>query len=364
MSQGSSESKNELPTARRLRDARKRGQVAKSTELSGALSLLCGLLCVISLAPWAAQRISQFSILMTRSLETVEIGAVQVVVVQAIILIAQLSLIPLGLTAVVYLMSLWLQTGTIFSLDLVKPRLERLNPVAGAKRLFSIRSMVQFIFMLIKGSIIAAASALVCMNVLGDAVRVIHADAGAALTVANTALMNLLMWCGGMFVLLGMLDLVYQRWQHIRDLRMSTSEVKREQRDDQGNGELKSQRKHFANELLPREQLAYVPMSSLIVADSGGRVLALVYRPKQFPLPLYLVRGNAEFGEEILSIAQQHHIPTVLDDSLTAVLYPGAQPGISISPKHLDTVLTYISQAAAAQAQAQAMASSPASNPS
>lgn len=363
MSQSSSESKREAPTPKRLRDARKRGQVAKSAELSGALSLLCGLLCVISLTPWAAQRIARFCLLMERSLETVEIGAVQVVIVQAILLIAQLSLIPLGVTAVVYLMSLWLQTGTVFSLELVKPRLERLNPVAGARRLFSIRALVQFIFMLVRGLIIGAAATLVCMHVLGDAVRVIYADAGAALTVANTALMNLLMWCGGLFVLLGLLDLAYQRWQHVRDLRMSHSEVKREQRDDQGNGELKSQRKHFAQEALPREQLSYLQAASLVVAGTDGRAVALIYRPKQFPMPLYLVRGSEDFAREILSICQRRQVPIAVDDTLVAALYPGAQPGASIPQRHLDAVLTHLSLAAAASAAASAAADAAPSNP-
>ena len=347
MTQASSESKTEAPTRKRLRESRQRGLVAKSTELAGALSLLATLLCVVSMAPWAAKQLADFSLAVERSLQALTISTVQILVMQAMLLVAQLSLIPLSVAALVFVVSLWLQTGAVFSLELVKPSLERLNPVAGLKRLLSIKSLVQLLLMFVKASIIGTAGVLVCLNLLGDAVRVIYADAGAALAVANSALINLLLWCGGLFVLLGLLDLTYQRWQHLRDLRMSLSEVRREQKDDQGDGKLKSQRQSFVQEAPPREQLAFVHMASLVVADDTGRAVVLIYRPKQYPLPLFLVRGAGEFAKEILATAQQHKVLTVVDTSLLGALFPGAQTGSPMPSMHLDAVLAHIHRAAA-----------------
>ena len=324
-----------------------RGQVAKSTELSGALSLLCTLLCVIGMAPWAAHRIAGLDSAVHRSLEALTLSSVQVMTMQAMLLMAQLSLIPLSVAALVYLVSLWLQTGAVFSLELVRPMLERLNPVAGLRRLLSTRSLVQFALMLVKGAVIATAAILVCVHMLGDAIRVVYADAGAALTVANTALMNLLLWCGGLFVLLGLSDLAYQRWQFMRELRMSSSEVRRELREEQGDGKFKSQRRGFAQEPVPREQLAFMHMASLVVGGTDGRVVVLVYRPKQYPLPLFMVRGCAEFGAEILALAQQHKVLTVTDSPLAAALYPAAHTGMPMPTTHLDAVLSHIQRAAA-----------------
>ena len=347
MANDSGESKTEAPSPKRLRDARKRGNVAKSTELSTAFSVLGTLLCVVSMAPWCAKRIAEFSLAVDRSFEAMSLATVQTMVMEALWLMTQLSLIPLGVAALVYSLSLWLQTGTVFSLELIKPKLERLNPVDGALRLFSIRSLVRFALMLVKAGVIAMAAVLVCVHVLGDAIRVIYSDAGAALTVANAALMNLLLWCGGLFALLGLLDLVYQRWQYLHDLRMSTSEVRREQRDDHGDGKLKSKRKSFAQEPLPRDQLQFIHMASLIVCDSTGRVIVLVYRPKHYPLPICMMRGSAEFGEEILMLAKQHNVLSVTDSSLLASLYPAAQTGLPLPAKHLDAVLAYLQRAAA-----------------
>lgn len=346
MSKDSSESKHLPPTSRRLRDARKRGQVAKSAELSGSLSLLATLLCVMSMAPWAARRIADFSLAVDRSFEMLSTNTVQALVYEAAFLMTLLSMIPLTVAGIVYLVSLWLQTGPVFSLDLVKPQLERLNPVAGARRMFSIRSLVQFALMLVKSAIIGTAALIVLVHLMGDAIRVIYSDAGAALTVANVALMNMLMWCGGLFILLGLLDLVYQRWQFLRELRMSSSEVKREQRDDNGNAEIKSQRKSFAKDPTAREQLAFIHMASLIVCDTNGRVVVLVYRPKQYRLPLCIVRGSEDFAAEILAIAQQRRVRIVVDSTLLAALYPAAQIGLPIPSQHLGAVLSHLPPAA------------------
>jgi flagellar biosynthesis protein FlhB len=347
MTQDSGESRNEAPTPKRLREARRRGQVAKSTELSAALSLLCTLLCVIGVAPWAAHRIAGFMLAVHRSFEALTVPQVQTMVMQAMLLAAQLSLIPLGVAALVYSVSLWLQTGAVFSLEPVIPMLERLDPVAGLRRLFSARSLMQFALMAVKCSIIATAAFLACAHMLGDAVRVIYADAGAALTVANGGLMNVLLWCGGLFVLLGLSDLAYQRWQFMRELRMSSSEVRREHREDQGDGKIKSKRKGFAHEPVPREQLAFIHMASLVVSDGESRVVVLVYRPKQFPLPLYMVRGSAEFGAEILAMAAQHKVLTVTDLPLVSALFPAAHTGTPMASRHLDAVLSHIQCAAA-----------------
>lgn len=348
MSNGSSESKQQPATARRLRDARRRGQVAKSTELSGALSLLCTLLSVIGIAPWASKRLADFSLAVDRSMEALTLAGVQAMVVEALWLMAVLSVIPLAIAAVVYTLTLWLQTGAVFSVELIKPQLERLNPVVGAKRLFSVRSLVQFALMIVKALIIATAAILVFAHVLGDSIRVIYADAGAALTVANAALLSLLLWCGGLFAMLGLLDLVFQRWQFLRELRMSHSEVRREQRDDQGHAEVKSQRKSFAKEPTPRDQLAYIHMASIVLYDSIGRAIALIYRPKQYKLPLCIVRGASELATEMRQLAQQNKVLCVNDSELVAALYPAAHTGMSIPAKHLDAVLAHLRNQSAA----------------
>jgi flagellar biosynthesis protein FlhB len=345
MSQSNGESKTHRPSARRLRDARRRGQVAKSNELSGSLSLVASLLSVIALAPWAAQQLAQFQLAVHRSVEALSLAAVQRLAVAALTLMAQLSLIPLLIAVVVFLCATWLQTGSILSLDLVAPKLERLNPAAGFKRLFSVRSLAQLLSMLLKSSIIGAAVALVCSQLLGDVIRVIYADASAALSVANTALTQLLLWCGGLFVLLGGFDVLYQRWQHLRDLRMSSSELRREQRENQGAGHphFHALRHDLIRAPLPRQQLEHLPLATLLLHDdTQGRMVALLYRPQHSPDPICLLRGSGSLCEQMFTLAQQHCIPILSDVALVQRLYPSVQTGHPVANIYRSAVLTHI----------------------
>lgn len=337
--QDGSEARTHEPSARRLRQARERGQVAASPELAASISLLGTLLGVVALAPWAAKRIADFQLLVDRVFEALTLDQVQATAVQGMLLLAQLSAIPLGIATALYMLVLWLQTGTVLSLDPVKPQLERMDPVEGLKRTFSLRALVRLLLVLVKATIITIAAVMVCLHTVGDAVRVSHADAGAALVVANSAIVDLMLWCGGLFVLIGLLDYVYQRWQFLRDMRMTTSELRREHRDTQGDGKLKSQRKGMAQEPLPREQLEMLHLASLGLRDDLGRVVVLVYRPKHYRLPLCLVRGAGEIGTEITRRLQQLRKPLVTEPALVAALYGGAHPGAPVPAPLLDQLL-------------------------
>jgi flagellar biosynthesis protein FlhB len=340
----SSESKDHAPSSRRLRQAREEGRAPKSTELSSALSLLCTLLAIIGTTPWIMKKIANFSLAVDRSFENLNIDTVQNMTIESLWLMGQLSLIPLSIGMVVFIISTWLQTGGILSFELIEPKLEHLNPVEGFKRLFSIRSLVQLGFILIKTFIIGLAVFTISFNVLGDAIRVIYADANAALTIANVALMNFLLWCGGLFALLGLLDFVYQRWQYLQDLRMSTSEIKREHRDDSGDPHLRSQRKELADEPMAREQLDYIHMASLVLHDNQGRVLIFVYQHEHYQWPVCIFRAGEELAQKALTTATQNKKFTVQDDALMQELYPAVRMGARVSDRHLPGVFNYIIQ--------------------
>jgi type III secretion protein U len=325
----SSEQKTEKPTEKRLREARRRGQVAKSAELAGALALLAALITVLSLLPWAAHQVAD---LWQASLRLSEVAAqptlvvyTRALVVEALQMLFMLSLAPLGVAALVGTTALALQVGGVFSFESIQPKLERLNPAEGLKRVLSMRTLVKLAQMVLKLGIVGGALALVLLMVLPDAIRVTHADAGAALQVARSAMTYMLLWCGGLFLLIGFADFAYQRWQYLRDMRMSLTEVRRERRDSEGDAKMKGERKRRANEATPQEQLRYVQAAHLVVHDGGGRAIALALRPDIHELPITLVRGSDAFGVQVLARARKQQIKVVLDAILVDRLFAGAQ---------------------------------------
>jgi type III secretion protein U len=342
MSQDSSGEKTEPPSEKKLRQARDRGEVAKSAELSGSLSFLAGVLCVMLLVGFSTKRIAALQLAVDRSFEQLTRVTMQALAMESLYLLLFLSLPPVLLAAAIYTGSLWMQTGAVFSLESVKPKMQNLNPVEGMKKVFSMKSVVNFSLMAIKTIIVGFAVWLVAWQIMPDAIRVIHADMNAALLVARTALIHLLLWCGAAFVFLGVVDLGYQRWQFLKDKRMSMSDVKREHKEDEGDPQLKSERKRVSNEGDPSENLKYMPHANLVLTDRNGRLVVLIYRPDQYERPLYVLRGSGKLYEEALAAAVKHRIKTVTDNDLTARLFPMVSTGSMMSTEHLAPVLAHL----------------------
>lgn len=331
MSGDSSEEKTEEPSLKKLQEARKKGQIPKSTDLSSALSLLAGLLSFIAIIPWASVRVADLFLAVERTISSsLEPQAVKAVLIEGLKLSGLISIVPLAVCSVVFTATLWLQTGAVFSLDPSMPKIENLNPASGLKKLFSMKTLVQFAQMIIKTAIIGTAVILVLLQIVPDAIRVIHADVGGALVVARSALMHLLIWCGSLFVMLGCIDLGFQRWQFTRDQRMSKSDVKREHKEDEGDAQIKGERKRASQEPGFEDQLKYMRVASVVVRHSDGRVVVLVYRPKVHELPIYILRANGQNAELALASARGKNIAQVYDDGLTTALFPSAQMGAPI----------------------------------
>jgi flagellar biosynthesis protein FlhB len=338
MANDSSEEKTEPPSAKKLREARKKGQVPKSTDLSGALSILAGLLTVIALVPWMGGQMAMLFLAVERTIVTVEPRAAMGVIIEGLKLVSLISLIPAAVTAVVFTASLWLQTGAVFSMDPSMPKLQNLNPVSGLKKLASAKTVVQFVQMVIKTAIIGAAVVLVLLQILPDAIRVIHADVGAALEVVKTALMHVFIWCGSFFVMLGVVDLLFQRWQFTKDQRMSKSEVKRELKEDEGDQFIKAERKRGGQEPGFDEQLKYMRVASIVYLHSDGRLVVLAYRPRVHEMPLYVLRGKGPSAAIALKAAEENKVLTRTDDVVVEALYPLAQTGVPIPRRWANTV--------------------------
>jgi type III secretory pathway component EscU len=321
MSGDSSEEKTEKPSAKKLRDARKRGEVAKSAELAASASMLAGLVTVITLIDSMSKRLADLFLAVERSFERLEKEVLLNVVQEALYLVGWLSLPPLGVAAAVGLIALWLQTGTVLSLDPVIPKLERINPASGLKNLVSMKTLVQFLMMASKSLVIGVAVVIIGLRLMPDAIRVIHADIGAALEVVQYGLMQLMLWCGSLFLLLGFADLGFQRWQYLRDQRMSKTELKRETKEQQGDGTQKAERKRVAQEPPQEELLKYLRFASLVVRHDDGRLIVFINRPEASPLPIYLLRATGAFALTVKAAAERNRTPQVRDDALLEALY-------------------------------------------
>ena len=336
-----SEEKTEKATPRRLRDARKKGEVSSSQDLTGSLSLVVGIAATLALMPWFATQIADLFIAVLQAIARPRADLMLALVLESFMLMLKLSLPVLLAVVLVAKIVEWLQVGPVFSVDPVIPKFENLNPVSGLKRIFSARSVAVFSQMLAKALIVGAAAFIVGWRVLPDAIRVIHADFGAALDIARTAVTQLLLWCGGIFVALGVADLAFQRWDFLKRQRMSMSEVKRERREDYGHQEVRSERNRLRHEPGPEEILKYVERSSLAVRHGDGRVVVIYHQAGA--VPMYITRAAGDFAERVLDTCRERRIRQVQDDGLLDEMYSRANLGQRIDQEEVaQAVLRYL----------------------
>jgi type III secretion protein U len=345
MSDDSSGEKTEEPTLKRLREARKKGEVAKSAELAGAASFLAGTLCVLAMVAYSATRFAEFQLGVERMLEAPSTRALAALGIESLKLLALLSAPPVAAAAFTHFAALWLQVGGIFSIEPLKPKLDNLNPAKGLKKIFGMKSVVAFVIMLIKSAIITVAVLLVMRQSLPDMIRVIHGDLNSALALVKIALMHMLLWCGSAFLFLGAVDLGYQRWQFIRDKRMTKSQVKREYREDEGDPQQKAERKRMANDDDDtRQHFPNIKRSSLTLKDFDGRLVVLVYRPTRAPLPIVLLRAAGKMAVDAEAEARKAKLPVVVEHELVSRLFPIAESGAMLTESMAQEIMPFLTR--------------------
>ena len=343
MAQGdSTETKTEQPTQHKLRQARQKGQVSQSHELTAALSLVA---TVATLALVLPQALIDVKALWAAALQlTPRARLVDALALagEALWSVAVVALTVSVAAAATGALVSRMQAGPVFSLEPLKPQLERLNPVPNAQRIFSMRSIVMFALIMIKLAVMGIGIWLIFSHLMGDAVRMVLGGSGAALAVFSQAVLWLTVWGLVGFLALSALDAAYQRWQFVRDMRMSIGDMRREHKENEGDPMMKAARKRAGKEPSVRAELDLLPMASLLAEDADGRVIAFFYAPRRHPQPLFVMRAGGSLATQAKRIASENGAPLVMHSALVAALWPKVNLGHPVPESHTDSVVQLV----------------------
>jgi len=317
-----SEEKTHKPTAKRLREARKNGQVAQSKELTGAAGLLCGVVAIAFAMPTILGYFEQLLSLSVTATSGISQGAVKTALMHAFMVLALVALPVLFVCGFFASIVARIQTGSVFSLEPVKPKLERVNPMQLIKQIFSAKSIVMLLMMVGKTALMAVGIFVVFNHFMSDAIQMVIGGAPAALTVVREANVALVIWCVVAFLGMAGLDFAFQRYQFGRDMRMSLHDIKRERREDEGDPIIKSARRNASREANLVDQMQYVEHASLVLNDDLGRTIALAYVPDQYVKPIVIVRAAGGLGQFVIKTAQDNAVPVISQIKLVNRLWP------------------------------------------
>ena len=354
--------RTEDPTGKKLADARNRGKIAKSKDLSGAIDLIAAAIVVAMLGSYIS---SEFADLMTRTLGSAPVGQANPFdyVAPSLHQAARSALVTVGpimlLMFAVILIAHFVQIGPLFTTKPLSPDFNRLNPISGIKRIVSLRGIMQTLMSIAKLSVVGTIVVLVIMRNEIKLVRLPLLSPGQATMVTIAVLIEILAWVLTILFVIGVIDYLYQKWQHKKDLRMTKQEVKDEFKSLEGDPELKRRRFRMAQEVAMQRVNTEVPDADVIVTNPTHFSVAARYK-NEWGAPRVVAKGADQLAMRIRFVAMANGVPIVERPPLARALYWGTKEGDLISEEHYEAVaeiLAYVyrldGRAAEMRAQAQ-----------
>lgn len=325
--------RTEEPTPKRRDEARKKGQFAKSRNLIPAASLA---LMAVTLRFGGDELLLRLERCVVgfftiagnpRAIAAEDMFALSV---QVGWLMAPVLLTMFGAVVVAALGSGFLQTGFVPASEPLRFNLNRISPVAGMRRLFSLEAV---------GELVKAVLFIVALGLLGGTFVYSHLPAIAALSGLETANGfsyathvggRLMAWVVGAMAALAGLDYLYQRWRTERELRMSRQEIKEELREQEGDPLLKAQLRSLRQKVARRRMTAEVAQADVIITNPTELAIALRYRAGETAAPRVLGKGAGYIAQKIREIGREKGIPIVENKPLARLLYRQVEVGREI----------------------------------
>ena len=348
MAEGESGEKTEQPTAHKLTQARNKGQMPKSQEVTSVIVLLVAGSAIILLAPLLWERLVGIFYHFVWRMTEIDITGPDLwpwllTAFREVLIIV----LPIGLVIMItgLAVNLYQTDGLLVNSEAISPKLNKLNFIKGFGRFFKLRALIDTIKHSLKITVIILITYLVIMDHLEDfaVMSDMEPREAALLTLKITAelfykvLLTLL--------IISFLDYAYQKWQFLRDMRMTKQEIKDEYKQMEGDPKVKARIRQIQMEASKRRMLSSVPKADVVVTNPTHFAIALVYNSALAKAPLVLAKGQDFMAQRIKEIAKEAKVPVVENKPLAQALYPAVEVGQVIPLefyKAVAEVLSYV----------------------
>lgn len=315
--------KTEQATPKKLRDARKKGQVAKSQDFPAAVTFIVSIATTIIVSGYLYQSLASYIIAMFKLSGTnIDMqGRAGGIFNQAIQVIFNTSMPILLLTVCVGLLTNFLVVGPLFSLESMKPDIKRLNPVTNIKNLFKFKTLFELLKSIFK---ITGALILIYTVVWSSLHEIISSAAlpvvGSAL-VFSSFLIKVIIRVGIFFLAVAIFDLIFQKRNFAKEMKMEKFEVKQEYKDTEGDPHIKSKRRQTAQEIAYQEGPMSVKRAKAIITNPIHIAVAIEYNTETEPAPKIVTMGKGTIADLITKLAQEYGIPIMRNPTLAQTLF-------------------------------------------
>ena len=333
--------KTEPATEKKLSDARKEGQVAKSREIANGFGLLTVFLVLkIWVGQMGYQFMNVFSVIYGRIPDMVTFWqgnmpeqdtaiAFRQMLLQAMIIMAPLLLLGF----VVAFLSNVIQVGWKPTGKPLQPKFSKLNPMSGFKRIFSPNSLVELIKSILKIGLIA----YICYNYLKDKWPLLYSlydmDLMQAIALIGETVTDLGIRVSLIYMIIVAADYIYQKYKFSKDMRMTKQEIKEEYKQQEGDPQIKGRIRQKMQEASRRRMMQNLPQADVVITNPTHYAVAIKYDPEVADAPIVIAKGEDYLAAKIKEIAREHQIEIVENKPLARMLYANVDVGQAVPPE-------------------------------
>jgi len=349
MAENDAQERTEQATPKRLEDARRKGQIPRSRELSAAAVTLVGGAALYMLG---GQITGQMAEMMRRGLALSRDEATDSTFMLPALSNAAadglwLSMPVLGLITLAAIIAPLALGGWSFAGQAMMPQFSRLNPLEGIKRMFAMRSLVELAKAMAKFGVVAVIATIVLWNdapaLMGLGREPLQQAIGHAIQLSGKALLVI---SAGLLIIAG-IDVPYQLWQYAKQMRMSRQEIREEYKESEGSPEVKGRIRQLQQEVARRRMMQEVPKADVIVTNPTHFAVALKYDEKRMRAPIVVAKGVDVIAAKIREVAGENAVPIFEAPPLARVLYRNVDIGDEVPATlyvAVAQILTYVFQ--------------------
>jgi flagellar biosynthetic protein FlhB len=344
MAEQNDDDKTEEPTPRKLEQAREKGDIVYSTEVGAALSLIAatGIVAFMSGPIFSEMARGFIAFLAMPEQFSADPGSLTAIFASVgLKLMAIFALVALAL-GVAGLAARYVQDQPTFTGERLTPKLDKLNPVQGFKRVFGKQAAATFLKSLAKLALVGAVLAWVLWPQDGELENVALLDPAALLTFIKDHVVSMLLALASAAAVIAAIDYVTTRQSYMQRMRMSRREIKDELRQSDGDPMVKAKLRQIRIERSRKRMMANVPKASVVITNPTHYAVALKYEPGETPAPICLAMGVDAVAQRIREVAEENNIPIVEDPPLARALFASADVDEVIPREHYEAVAKVI----------------------
>jgi len=332
---------------KRLEDARKKGQVATSREPSTAISfLLLASLAVTGIGPWMALRLENLLTFYLSGQAHIDFTpeGMQTLLIDLVLDIALLVL-PVAIPMVILgMLVVFLVTGPVFTFETLQPKMEKVSPMKGFGRLFSTKSLAEFVKSVLKLSIISFICWYVVADLFQPAIQSTRKSVGDIVLLMVDGSLAIVGLVAAFFFAMALADVIYQRWEHAKSMKMSMKEVRDEHKESEGDPQLKAKIRQLQMEQAQNRMMADVPKADVIITNPTHFAVALKYDEMGFGAPKVIAKGKDNIAQKIKALAKESGVPIRENKLLARSLFKDVDIGQEIPEQLFESVAVILAE--------------------